>query len=168
MGSEMCIRDSAVTTDSSDNIYITGRTWGGLDGSNKPNTCKHVTTVAGKVCSDIFLVKYGSDGEKQWTKQIVASSREIAYGVAVDSVGNIYLTGYTSGTLEGVNSGANDIFLIKYSSDGNLQFREQFGSTGDDSGLGIKVDSKDNVYICLLYTSPSPRDRTRSRMPSSA
>ena len=25
-----------------------------------------------------------------------------------------------------------------------------------------------NSYICLLYTSPSPRDRTRSRMPSSA
>ena len=24
------------------------------------------------------------------------------------------------------------------------------------------------MYICLLYTSPSPRDRTRSRMPSSA
>ena len=23
-------------------------------------------------------------------------------------------------------------------------------------------------YLCLLYTSPSPRDRTRSRMPSSA
>ena len=26
----------------------------------------------------------------------------------------------------------------------------------------------DQQYICLLYTSPSPRDRTRSRMPSSA
>ena len=25
-----------------------------------------------------------------------------------------------------------------------------------------------HFYICLLYTSPSPRDRTRSRMPSSA
>ena len=25
-----------------------------------------------------------------------------------------------------------------------------------------------DVQICLLYTSPSPRDRTRSRMPSSA
>ena len=24
------------------------------------------------------------------------------------------------------------------------------------------------TYACLLYTSPSPRDRTRSRMPSSA
>mgnify|MGYP003377044991 CR=1 FL=1 len=27
---------------------------------------------------------------------------------------------------------------------------------------------KDNFISCLLYTSPSPRDRTRSRMPSSA
>ena len=27
---------------------------------------------------------------------------------------------------------------------------------------------RDDVIICLLYTSPSPRDRTRSRMPSSA
>ena len=31
------------------------------------------------------------------------------------------------------------------------------------------ADSDDNrFYACLLYTSPSPRDRTRSRMPSSA
>ena len=28
--------------------------------------------------------------------------------------------------------------------------------------------SEVHAYICLLYTSPSPRDRTRSRMPSSA
>ena len=30
------------------------------------------------------------------------------------------------------------------------------------------VDMIRNIYPCLLYTSPSPRDRTRSRMPSSA
>ena len=29
-------------------------------------------------------------------------------------------------------------------------------------------DVKDLVYACLLYTSPSPRDRQKSRMPSSA
>ena len=28
--------------------------------------------------------------------------------------------------------------------------------------------ARDRLYVCLLYTSPSPRDRTRSRMPSSA
>ena len=38
----------------------------------------------------------------------------------------------------------------------------EFGSQGLDYNAYI------NTYICLLYTSPSPRDRTRSRMPSSA
>ena len=32
----------------------------------------------------------------------------------------------------------------------------------------FNLESKMNNNICLLYTSPSPRDRTRSRMPSSA
>ena len=32
----------------------------------------------------------------------------------------------------------------------------------------IKYDNEGRINICLLYTSPSPRDRVRSRMPSSA
>ena len=42
------------------------------------------------------------------------------------------------------------------------------------SGLGTFVPQKEaaalyhRVYDCLLYTSPSPRDRQKSRMPSSA
>ena len=35
---------------------------------------------------------------------------------------------------------------------------------GNDSPLTVMG----GVNVCLLYTSPSPRDRTRSRMPSSA
>ena len=31
-----------------------------------------------------------------------------------------------------------------------------------------ELRAKTKEYNCLLYTSPSPRDRTRSRMPSSA
>ena len=45
----------------------------------------------------------------------------------------------------------------------------------DDIPVGImgltKIDEKNKsaeIWSCLLYTSPSPRDRTRSRMPSSA
>ena len=35
-------------------------------------------------------------------------------------------------------------------------------------GLAINAYRFNNTKDCLLYTSPSPRDRTRSRMPSSA
>ena len=39
---------------------------------------------------------------------------------------------------------------------------------GDESILPLNADRNGEQYTCLLYTSPSPRDRTRSRMPSSA
>ena len=32
----------------------------------------------------------------------------------------------------------------------------------------MNMEQIKNVFICLLYTSPSPRDRQKSRMPSSA
>ena len=44
------------------------------------------------------------------------------------------------------------------------------GTVTDPSGAvmpGVKI-TVTNTDTCLLYTSPSPRDRTRSRMPSSA
>ena len=40
-------------------------------------------------------------------------------------------------------------------------------SEGSWKDYGLNISSK-QVSFCLLYTSPSPRDRTRSRMPSSA
>ena len=48
-----------------------------------------------------------------------------------------------------------------------------FGNMGNDCATGVVFtrnpsDGSNDVYGCLLYTSPSPRDRTRSRMPSSA
>ena len=39
---------------------------------------------------------------------------------------------------------------------------------GRDEGTDIRMSVNAVSRVCLLYTSPSPRDRTRSRMPSSA
>ena len=48
----------------------------------------------------------------------------------------------------------------------NAKFLEAFRVVGgDDLGGGSRTPA---FIFCLLYTSPSPRDRTRSRMPSSA
>ena len=101
---------NGVTTDSSDNIYVTGWTGGGLDGN----------TNSGKY--DIFLIKYDSSGTKQWTKQLGTSSFDKGYDVTTDSSGNIYVTGYTLGDLDGnTSSGSNDILLVKYNPSGIRQ-----------------------------------------------
>ena len=44
---------------------------------------------------------------------------------------------------------------------------DECGPMGMMSGME-KPSTPATINICLLYTSPSPRDRTRSRMPSSA
>ena len=63
-----------------------------------------------------------SSGTKQWTKQLGTSSYDTGNSVTTDSWGNIYVTGYTSGGLDGnTNSGNQDIFLVKYNSSGTKQ-----------------------------------------------
>jgi hypothetical protein len=94
---------------------VTGTTGGGLDGNTSSSTNSSPDF-------DIFLVKYNSSGTKQWTKQLGTSSIDTGNGVSTDSSGNIYVTGYTQGDLDGnTSSGSNDIFLVKYDSSGIKQ-----------------------------------------------
>jgi len=156
---------SAIATDSSDNIYVTGMTWGGLDGSTKPSYCMGSGTVkAFKECTDIFLVKYNSSGTKQWVKQLEGSSKSFdnAQGLAVDSSDNIYVAGFTNGGLDGnTSSGKHDILLVKYNSGGSKQWLQQFGSSKNDFGLGVNVDSKGNIYV-TGYTEGGLDGKTNS------
>jgi uncharacterized delta-60 repeat protein len=125
-----------VTVDSSDNIYVTGYTIGGLDGNTSSGS------------HDLILVKYNSSGTKQWTKQLGTSSNDLGYGVMVDSSNNIYMTGYTQGGLDGnTNSGGSDLFLVKYNSSGTKQWTQQLGTSSNDYGEGVTVDSSDNIYV---------------------
>ena len=48
------------------------------------------------------------------------------------------------------------------------KFLEHFREIDPDILIGYNSDYFDIPYLCLLYTSPSPRDRQKSRMPSSA
>ena len=157
---------SAVATDSSDNIYVTGMTWGGLDGSTKPSYCMSNTNTvkAFKECTDTFLVKYNSSGTKQWVKQLEGSSKSFdkSQGLAVDSSDNIYVAGFTNGGLDGnTSSGKHDILLVKYNSTGTKQWIQQFGSSKNDFGLGVNVDSKGNIYV-TGYTEGGLDGKTNS------
>ena len=156
---------SAIATDSSDNIYVTGMTWGGLDGRNKPSYCMGAGTErAFNECTDIFLVKYNSSGTKQWVNQLEGSSKSFdnAQGLAVDSSDNIYVAGFTNGGLDGnTSSGKHDILLVKYNSSGSKQWLQQFGSSNNDMGLEVNVDSKGNIYV-TGYTEGGLDGKTNS------
>ena len=64
---------------------------------------------------------------------------------------------------------------LKEGFDGLLDFRlRRIGSNGEgvnvlfEKGVALLGNDRGDEYICLLYTSPSPRDQRGSRMPSSA
>ena len=126
---------NGIAIDSSNNIYVTGYTAGGLDSN---------TSSGG---NDAFLVKFDSLGTKQWTSQWGTSSNDNGLVVAVDSSGNIYVSGETLGALEGSNQGSTDVFLSKFNTSGNLQWTRQLGSDQADYSKSIAVDSSDNIYI---------------------
>jgi len=121
LGTSKHDRARGVVTDLSGNVYVTGDTYGGLDGN----------TNAGY--NDLFVVKYNSSGTKQWTKQLGTSSTDLANGIATDSSGNVYVTGATYGGLDGNTSAGNsDLFVVKYNSSGTKQWTKQLGSSSRD------------------------------------
>jgi len=127
---------NGVATDSSGNFYVTGVTYGGLDGN----------TNAGN--SDLFVFKFNSSGTKQWTKKLGTWQNDLANGVATDSSGNFYVTGFTYQHLDGNTSAGNaDLFVVKYNSSGTKQWTKQLGTSKHDRARGVATDSSGNVYV---------------------
>jgi len=132
-----------VAVDPSGNVYVAGYTSGGLDGN----------TLTGPY--DFFVTMYDSSGNKVRTKQLGVSGKyTVAYGVAVDSSGNVYVAGSTSGGLDGNTlTGTYDFFVTMYDSSGNKVRTKQLGVSGKYTvARGVAVDSSDNVYVAG-YTS---------------
>ncbi|WP_061281186.1 SBBP repeat-containing protein [Leptospira interrogans] len=129
---------NGVAFDSSGNIYLTGRTSGNLDGQ----------ALSG--IQDLFVTKYDTGGNKQWTRLLgVAGVSTTAYGITSDSLGNVYTTGVTSGSLDGqALSGTQDLFVTKYDTGGNRQWTRLLGVAGQiTQANGIASDSSGNTYL---------------------
>jgi uncharacterized delta-60 repeat protein len=130
---------NGVTTDPSDNIFVGGGTFGGLDGNTRTGI------------QDAFVTKYDSTGAKTWTKQQGAlgpNDLEVS-AAASDSSGNLYVTGFTDGGLDGnTQAGYTDFFVSKYNSAGVKQWTRQLGATNTDvNSNAIAVDSSGNIFV---------------------
>jgi len=132
---------AATAADQSGNVYIAGRTWGSLADAN-----------AGAL--DMFIAKLAPDGSLLWIRQLGTQGYDEASAIAVDSHGNVYFAGSTTGSLSGQNMGTHDIVLGALDSEGNLLWLWQTGSPEDDYPTAISVDLEDNIYVAG-YTAGS-------------
>ena len=127
----------AVSVDNAGNSYIVGHTAGSLGVS------------AGGI--DAFIAKYDSNGNQVWLRQFGTVASDAAYGVALDSAGDVYVTGSTRGSLNASNnSGGADTFVVKYDSNGNQIWQNQFGTVANENATGIGVDKNGDVYVAGL------------------
>ncbi len=137
-----------ITSDSSENIYVTGRTLNSLEDSN-------LGTQNNNGKEDIFIVKYDYKGFPLWVRVRGGSENDGATAIAVDSSDNVYIAGYTASSFDGnTNNGKSDIFVMKYNSFGTWQWTKYFGGSEADEANDIVVGSDGYIYV-TGYTKSS-------------
>lgn len=103
-----------------------------------------------KILIAFILFSFARNGYGQtlkWGKELGSDKEEYSLNHVVDKAGNIYVSGKTTGDYEGKNLGLNDGFIVKLDPDGNLLWKKQFGSEGDEDILWSAIDNAGCVYI---------------------
>jgi hypothetical protein len=90
--------------------------------------------------TDYFLASYAVNGSQSFVRQDGTIGDDLATAAAVDSSGNTVLGGRTTGAFSGfTNQGQSDIFLAEYSTAGVLSWRQQRGTSSDDTLNGLSA-----------------------------
>jgi uncharacterized repeat protein (TIGR01451 family) len=149
--------------DSSNNLYVAGQT----TSTDFPLLNPAQAAKGGNF--DAFIAKISSSGTKTYATYLGGSGDDRATGIAVNSAGNAYVTGYTASTnfptaipLQLFNGGGTDAFITKLNAagDGLLYSTYLGGSANEDFtstttfSANIAVDSAGNAYV-TGYTSSS-------------
>jgi hypothetical protein len=133
---------SAVATDASGNVYVTGNTTGNLVSGSGAST--------GAI--DMFLTKYTASGTKVYTRQLgVSGTSTYGISVATDAYGNVYVSGNTTADFTSNTSlpaSTSDFFLTKYNASGTKVYTQQLGVTGTNtSGNAVATYANGNVFV---------------------
>jgi len=148
VGNDNFLGDIAI--DNNDNVYVTGEfgyyiTFDSLSLDNQ---------YSNHISSDFFMVKFDSSGKALWAKDAGGFNSEYGTGIALDNVGNVYVTGCTHSptfTMDNItlnNLGMEaDIFIAKLSPNGNLQWMKNYGGYWGDYSCGLLLDNFNNIYI---------------------
>jgi hypothetical protein len=143
---------------SSNDLYVTGST----DSSNFPRVLPFQSSNAGGV--DAFIAKITTTGTPAlaWSTYWGGGGDDHATSIAVDSIGEAIVAGYTTSTDLPVASavqntyggGPHDAFLLKVNSSGSgVTYATYLGGSGDDEGFGVATDASGYAYITGYTTS---------------
>ena len=141
----------SIVVDSAGNAYVTGET----SSVNFPTTANVLDPNLGGA-SDAFIVKLNAIGTALvYSTYLGGSNSDESLGIAVDSTGNVYVTGGTySNDFPTRNapylnySGGRDIFIAKLNAGGTaLVYSTYLGGSKDEWGSGIAVDGAGNAYV---------------------
>lgn len=153
LGGGQCDVANGVATDSSGNIYVTGRT-----GSTDFPLANAVQPIFGgsqfSDAFDGFVSKLTPAGSLIYSTYLGgANGADSGFAITADTSGNAYVTGNTASTnFPTVNPiqacTGSDVFVTKLTSDGSvLAYSTCLGGAGFDTGRGIAVDSTNNAYV---------------------
>lgn len=105
--------------------------------------------------SDAFIVKFNSNGVRQWGTYYGGAGNERGNSIEVDSSGSIYVGGITTSSF-GISNGnihqsnyggVYDGFLLKLTPNGNRTWCTYYGGNNSDFVTDISIDINQNIYI---------------------
>jgi len=160
----------SIATDNDGNIYVTGVIRDTVNFGTSENPLI-LSAAGGSTATDIFFAKLSSTGNLLWAHNFGSINHDEGQDIKIGSDGNIYLCGFfgtsanfnTSGGVDMIyatNSTA-DIFMSKFTSDGELIWAIAMGGPEANWATGIATDADNNVFLTGRYTGmidldPSP------------
>ncbi len=110
-------------------------------------------TLISKGATDIFLIKYKSEGDMIWAKSAGGNINDQGMSADIDSDNNIYIAGmffdtaYFDNSFIVASSSALEAYVAKYSNDGDLFWVKSYGHPYTDYFYSIVIGSNDDFYI---------------------
>ncbi|MDP4221119.1 MAG: SBBP repeat-containing protein, partial [Bacteroidota bacterium] len=114
------------------------------------------TPLRAQGSSDIFILKFTSEGSLVWARQAGGTANGEGAGIALDGFENVYVTGKFFDTVDIGGTppdcdGIGNIYISKYTSDGVKQWVKCSGAGGEEGGAAIAIDRNENIYVTGGY-----------------
>ena len=163
MGGSSTDNGLGIAVDSTGNVYTTGS----FEGTADFNPGGGTANLNGAGGTDIFVSKLDSGGSYVWAGRMGGPSADVGEGIAVDSAGEVYTTGFFRGEADFdpappdtplYSVGDSDIFVSQLDTAGNFIHAKGMGGTGTDVGKGIVVDGAGSVYTTGFFSDTADLD----------